>query len=318
MKSIRAPISSSGSSFSALGGTESYSSLVIAREELRSLRGRAARHPPAEYSPAIRLPTSPSVSVVRQQRRRAPLGNRSAPGSAGAPSPHLRSCCPPAMRALTCALPVAARARLGLPSVSPPLPSTGSSRLVAMRCFATEASRTFDAVRIEPSSQEQLPTWAPVWPVQATRVPDPGCEFDQCATPPAAIRQVAVEWWGCACKRGNLSHQELLQACQTNFLGPATKSICNIRRDQERNDELLLHCVKERRRPCLRSCGPAERRTGSQTRIQVALQPPPVSGLCMAKRPNSPAVRVFGGIWLSSRDGRRRDGRCGRTGKVGT
>ena len=33
----------------------------------------------------------------------------------------------------------------------------------------------------------------------------------------------------------------------------------------------------------------------------------------MAKR-NSPAVRGFGGIVLSSRDERRRDGMCGRTG----
>ena len=42
----------------------------------------------------------------------------------------------------------------------------------------------------------------------------------------------------------------------------------------------------------------------------------------MAKRPNSPAVRGFGGIrgfsgiWLSSRDGRRRDGGCEEMGKV--
>ena len=43
-----------------------------------------------------------------------------------------------------------------------------------------------------------------------------------------------------------------------------------------------------------------------------------VSGLGMAKRPNSPAVRGFGGIGLSSRDGRRRDGMSGRSGKRGT
>ena len=36
-----------------------------------------------------------------------------------------------------------------------------------------------------------------------------------------------------------------------------------------------------------------------------------VSGLCMAKRPNSPAVCGSSGIGLSPRDGARRHGMCG-------
>ena len=43
-----------------------------------------------------------------------------------------------------------------------------------------------------------------------------------------------------------------------------------------------------------------------------------VSKLCVSNRPKSPAVRGFGGIELSSRDLRKRDGICGRTGKSGT
>ena len=36
-----------------------------------------------------------------------------------------------------------------------------------------------------------------------------------------------------------------------------------------------------------------------------------MSGLCMAKRPNGPAVRESSGTGLSPRDGQRRDGMCG-------
>ena len=54
---------------------------------------------------------------------------------------------------MTSALIVAARGRLGPPSMSPPLPSTGSSRV--------KVSRTLDAASSEPGSQEQLPTCAP-------------------------------------------------------------------------------------------------------------------------------------------------------------